>query len=159
LKLQDPQKAFPPFDVAAGMAQVLLRQGYIEIKTIVPPKPRAELKWFVREGERVDDYQYPPRLFHSCGVCGVKGMTESTQGTAHKSAKVYHCFERGLMCPPDVAERYVKAFATWKARSKKPPVPKISVASPAYQVRTVGLKTKQELIEDALTEKRSVSNV
>jgi hypothetical protein len=149
MKLQDPLKQHPPFDVAAGLATALIAQGFLEVKQIVPAKPYAELKWHVSPGPIEGDYQFPPRLFHSCGGCGVRGMTESSQGTAHKSTKVYHCGERGLMCPPDVAAQYEKAFAAWKARSKKPPVEKLSPVSPAYFLRAAGIKSKDQLILEA----------
>jgi hypothetical protein len=159
MKLQDPKKEFPPFDVAAGMAQVLLRQGYTEVKTFEPAKPYPVLKWWVSPGAIEGDYQHAPTLRHSCGVCGVRGETSSTQGTAHKSAKIYHCGIPGLMCPKDVAEQYTKAFDAWKARSRKRPVEKVSTETPAHQVRAYGLKSRNELIHEALTEVRSTKNV
>jgi hypothetical protein len=154
MKIQDPKKEFAPFDVAPGLAQALLAQGYTEIKPVVPVKPPVELKWTVSQGPQEGDYQFPPRLFHSCSTCGVRGVTESTQGTAHLSAKIFHCGQRGVVCPADVAAQYVKAFAAWKARSRKP-VEKISPVSPAHHVRAFGLKSRQELITNALTEVRN----
>jgi hypothetical protein len=159
MKLQDPKKEFPPFDVAPGLAQALLSQGYFEIKASVPAKPYPELKWHVSPGPIEGDYQFPPRLFHSCGVCGVRGMTESSQGTAHKSTKVYHCGERGLMCPPLVAEQYENAFAAWKARSKKPPVEKISPVSPPHLLRAAGIKSRDQLILEAKLAAEGIGNV
>ena len=151
MKLQDPQKAFPPFDVAAGMAQVLLRQGYIEIKPSEPVKPIVPLKWWVADGFIQGDYQHPPVIRYKCGQCmSNPGEASSQVGTAHKSVKVLHCGQKGVMCPPDVAAQYEKAFAAWKARSTKRPVEKVSAVLPRVSPEgVVRYKSREELILEA----------
>ena len=115
------------------------------------------MTWSVREGDRVGDYQYPPRLWHSCAVCGA-GYTDSQVGTAHKTVRAFHlppCGQRPETCPLSVAMQYEGMFKAWKSRSKRPPVEKISAASPAHHVRAFGLKSKDELILEATVMTRS----
>ena len=144
----DPKEQF---HAPSGMGKVMIQAGIAEeVLPSVKPPVVDQLKWYVVQGTRVEDYQYPPVLFHSCTKCG-PGSTESQMGTAHKTTKIFCCGRRGEMCPVSVATQYEAAYAAWKLRSKKPPVPKISDASPASQVRAFGLKTQRELILEALS--------
>jgi hypothetical protein len=158
MKLQDPLKQHPPFDVAAGQAQMYLDKGYLEVKSpSTPEKPKQPMKWFVRPGQIAGDYQHPPFLVHSCPECGVRGMTESPKGTAHQTTKVFHCGQRGETCPPAVAMEYQVAYTAWKSRSRKAPVEKISAASPRVNAKGfVAYKSHEELVAEAMAATKNV---
>jgi hypothetical protein len=149
LKLQDPLKQFPPFDVAAGQAAIYLEKGYLEVKPVEPPKAAAVLSWSVRDGVREGDFQHGPWIHASCPACGEKWWTEGNSGKAHLSLKIYHCGQRGVMCPTDVAAEYLKRYAAWRVRSPKS-VEKVSSHTPLHIDRKVpGFKTREQLIAEA----------
>jgi len=115
MKLQEPEKKDPPFDVPPGLAEALLAQGYVKIEPVVKAAvPNAQ--WAARQGVREADYQFPPYLVYSCSTCGNRQTTESKRGTAHLSAELRHC---GVVdrCPEDVAAKYLELFNEWKSRT------------------------------------------
>jgi hypothetical protein len=127
MKLQDKERKHAPFDVAAGLAEALLAQGYVKIEPeIKRPTPNAQ--WAARPGVREGDYQGPPKLFYSCSACGNLHTTESQKGTAHISAEFRHC---GVVdrCPEDVAAKYQELFNEWKSRSRKSNTKKPAVSA------------------------------
>lgn len=164
------------YHVPSGVGKALISAGLAEeVIPVIPTKPKLPLVWSVRDGARVDDYQFPPVLFHSCPECGIRGMTESAAGTAHKTTKLYHCGLRAVMCPPDIAAQYERAYAAWYSRSgaairaakAKAAASKEENAgpgfdpknsnhvSPVHHVRAFGLKSRDELIVAATTAVRT----
>jgi len=155
MKLQDKERKHPPFDVAAGLAAALLAQGYVKVEPeIKRPTPNAQ--WAARPGVREQDYQHPPLVAYSCSTCGVKGYCESQKGTAHRSAEVRHC---GVVdrCPADVAARYREIFADWKSRSRRPKTA-VSGSTPSALNRAFGLRSREELIAEAVAGARVTSS-
>jgi hypothetical protein len=150
VKIQDPLKQHPPFDIAVGQWPIYSEKGYIEIKPAQSVRPAGQLNWWVADGPIVGDYQYAPMLRFSCGECKTKGEVESPRGTAHQTTKVFHCGLHGQTCPANVAADYERKFAAWKARSKKPPVEKVSPHTPAYLVSKLGLKSREQLIAETV---------
>ena len=119
MKLQDPMKQHPPFDVAVGAVQMYLNKGYTKVEPTTA-KPIPNSKCGLKLGTRVEDYQYPPMLFWSCSTCGGRHWTEIEIGTAHKTSIARHC---GVVetCPPEIAAQYEKIFAEWHSRKKRAP--------------------------------------
>jgi len=133
LKLQDKECKHPAFDVAAGLAEALLAQGYVKVESeIKRPTPNAQ--WAARSGIREGDYQHPPVLFYNCSTCGNLHTTESQKGTAHTSAEFRHC---GTVdrCSDDVAAKYEELFKEWKSRSRSSNTKKPSVSAWSHNPR------------------------
>jgi hypothetical protein len=128
MKIQDKEGKHSPFDVAAGLADILLREGNF-VKYEPPVKPQIpNLKWTVLRGQRVDDYEGSPRLFYSCSSCSQHGVM--TGPTAHLSQIVHHCGVHEK-CPPDVAKDYQARRLNWESRSrnKRQPRPELGASA------------------------------
>jgi hypothetical protein len=112
MKLQDAEKKHQPFDVPAGMAVVMLKQGYVEVQPA--PKPTAaQTKW-----NAFQPLGTTPVIRHNCPNCGQSGYTESQRGTAHTSAKFSHCGKTET-CPAEVANTYLRLWATYVAGTRR----------------------------------------
>lgn len=124
-------------DSAIGRALVAAKLAEEIPNTIQRPAPTS--KWYVREGARVEDYQYPPQLCISCG-CGMRQYTESEKGTAHKTAEARHC---GIVdtCPANVAAQYEQIYAAWKSRPRKRAPEKVSAFTSNPRNLPLGLQT------------------
>jgi hypothetical protein len=155
MKLQDKERQHPPFDVPSGMAAALLTQGFIKVEPEIK-RPTPNLQWAARPGVREQDYQHQPYLVCSCSTCDQRFTIDSKKGTAHISAEIRHC---GVVdrCPADAAAKYLKLFNDWKSRSRRP-VAKVSASTPSALNRVFGLKTREELISEAVTEARITSS-
>jgi hypothetical protein len=131
MKIQDPLKQHPPFDIAAGQWQLYKSQGYSQVVEVTKPEPVATVNWFVRKGPFTEDYENPPYISFSTSE-GNNGYVSSTKGTANKTAKVY-AGGRWFYCPEHVGEEYVRLFAVWKSKSrKKPAEQQVSPSTPKH---------------------------
>lgn len=117
MKLQDPLKQHPPFDVAPGQAAIYLDKGYVEIQQ-TPDAPEITVNWSVQRGRFVGDYECPPLITYSASN-GTKGFCESTQGTAHRTVKVLITGQKPAICPSHIGEQYTKLFEEWAAKSRR----------------------------------------
>jgi hypothetical protein len=127
--------------IASELATEVVKVAATEVHNIV---------WSARPGPRVEDYEYPPRIAWKCS-CGELGYTESFKGTAHEVS--FHHRGTAVRCSPDVAETYIRLYAKWRSKSKKPLPPETPRASTAVTDRRIlsnfGLKTKEELLAEA----------
>lgn len=130
MKIQDPRREHPPFDIAAGQWPMYQSQGYHQYKE-VDTTPEVEVRWSVQRGRFIGDYECPPFIAWSA-TNGTKGYCESQVGTAHKTVKVYIPGQRPNTCPEHVAQDYVRLFNEWAAKRKKksPPVEQVSFGTP-----------------------------
>jgi len=117
MKVQDPKRVHPPFDIPAGAWQFYKSQGYTNADEVVT-EPLVTVTWRVQKGRFIGDYEAPPLITYSTSN-GLKGYCESQHGTAHKSIKVYIPGQRPETCPSHVGEEYTKLFAEWAAKSKR----------------------------------------
>lgn len=134
MKIQDPRREHPPFDIVDGQWPLYKSQGYHQHEE---PNltPLIEVNWFVRRGRFIGDYECPPFIAWSA-TNGTKGYCESTQGTAHRTVKVYIPGQKPVTCPENIGQEYVRLFAEWIAKStkkngelKKPPVEHVSTST------------------------------
>lgn len=172
MKIIDIAKKHPPFDKPDGEAAWLISQGgfveYVEPTFNDPIKPAPILIWWVAAGVREGDFIHPPALWYRCPACGNKGFTSSHIGTAHKTAKVFHCGLKGVVCPDEVQQEYVREFAKWDARHsvawkrRQAAAAKAAKQGPGFDAgnpnhvmpltpaqRALGMKTHEELLDTA----------
>jgi hypothetical protein len=154
MKIQDKEGKHSPFDVAAGLAALLLADGkYVKYEPLIPPRV-PNLKFTIHTGERVDDWQGPPRLFYHCGSCGQSGHW--TGPTAHLTQIVHHCGVHET-CPPDVAKDYQARRRVWESRSrnKRQLRPELGASAAVIahrdqlEAERLGYKSRETLIAEA----------
>lgn len=127
-------------DSAIGKALIAAKLAE-EIPNTVK-RPAHVTKWFVREGSRVEDYQYSPMVYVSCS-CGLKQHTESERGTANE-AVARHCGVNET-CPPDVAAQYLKVFGEWKSRSRQKVKERVSAFTPGTNPKNLTIGATQPM--------------
>src|SRR6266571_5255669 len=130
MKVQDPKKEHPPFDIAAGAWPFYKLQGYT--KEEVKAELLVTVNWSAQRGRFIGDYEAPPLITYSASN-GTKGYCESQVGTAHRTIKVYITGQKPVTCPEDIAQVYLRLFAEWSAKSKrqrKPATEQVSAHTP-----------------------------
>jgi len=138
VKIQDPEKQHPPFDIPAGAWQNYKSQGYHQVIEVTKPEPVVTVNWFAQKGRFIQDYECPPIIVFSTSD-GVKGYVEGTKGTAHKTAKV-NAGGRWHYCPEHIGEEYERLFAEWKAKSRKAPREQVSHYTPLHILDRQGVQ-------------------
>jgi hypothetical protein len=119
MKVQDPKREHPAFDIAPGAWPFYKAQGYTNESEIQKAlEQEITVNWSVQRGRFIGDFECPPLITYSTSN-GLKGYCESTQGTAHRSVKVFIPGQRPVTCPEHIGQEYLRLFAEWSAKSKK----------------------------------------
>lgn len=139
------------YHVPTGVGKAMIHAGFAE--EVVPPVKKAvpNSTWAVRDGARVEDFQYPPEIYVRCSNCGNPLWQSSNKGTAHLTVEYRHC---GVAekCPAEITEEYLRRWAAYKRLSRKaPPITSTSSAErDRHLMKAVGYKTREELILEAV---------
>ncbi|MGB2679464.1 MAG: hypothetical protein WAN12_20460 [Candidatus Acidiferrum sp.] len=118
MKVQDIERKHPPFDIASGLAEIMLRRG--EVVQVIPepkPKPIPNGVWSVQEGQVVGDFRYPPALHFHCSSCGLS-MAGNPSPDRLPMQCANHC-EIKQRPTEEVCAKYLEARAAYYAKAKR----------------------------------------
>jgi hypothetical protein len=118
-------------------AKALIKLGLAEQYSAPKSEVRHATSWAVRPGERVEDWQGPPRINFHC-ACGVKGFTRGSVPVYNRvgesirpGAKQYeylpfvmkHADGAEESIPGEIMGEFLRLYKAWQARSRRKSVP------------------------------------
>jgi len=123
-------KTSEEFHAPSGIGKALVATGTVQ--EVVPiPGPEVTVEWSVGRGHVIEDYQTPPVISWVGG--GNFGHHSSMDGMSHLKCRSYVPGLRQQTCPPHVAEEYLRLYAEWASKRKKPAkvaAPQVSASTP-----------------------------
>jgi hypothetical protein len=115
----------------------------VEIPSAPKPERIINTQWVAREGTYLGlDYQFPPNVKWSCGVCGQSVCVENPSA----NFRARHCGVV-LEIPRHIRDTYDALMKAYKFRSRKPPAVTLDSRVVDQRLASVrGIKTKEQLV-------------
>ncbi|MGB9430830.1 MAG: hypothetical protein WBQ89_01185 [Candidatus Acidiferrum sp.] len=145
MRLQD-KGSTAVYNVPQAIGQKLVAAG-LAVEVPDTPKPiQAEPTAFdARPGQRLGDYEYPPRVFYSCPVCKSAGYVQNVTD----NFVFRHCAGRADKIPNTIREDYDRLLAKYRFRGRKAPTGLVDDRVLDRALATVrGVKSREELTAD-----------
>ena len=135
MKVQDLERKHPPFDVASGLAEIMLKRG--EVVQVIPeakPKRVPDVHFYTcREDTRTVDFEKPPALTWRCNTCSQAGLQKGPN--AHKLP--VHCQCGTTPIPEKIGADYQAALAAYNRRFKRNTKPVVVAPMDPARVRAI----------------------
>ena len=146
MRLQD-KGSIAVYNVPQAVGQKLVAAG---LAVEVPDTPKSiqaadPAVFEARRGQRLGDYEYPPRVFYSCPVCKSAGYVQNVTN----NFVFRHCAGRADKIPNTVREDYDRLMQKFTFRGQRVPTGIRNSAEVDRELAAIrGIKSREVLIAE-----------